>query len=503
MTTPAPALQAAGEEPLDLTALVTTLSRRFTVQVGPRRQVRRTRLDTFDQRLARAGLSLEQHVVASRESLVLVRADSSSVSAEGAAPRWPALAAALPPGPVRDETAPVAGIRALTAQSQEKRQVRRLELRNSDAKLVVRLEVDEPAAATSTTPATVVVRTMRGYEDEAQRVIRMLTAAGLQVAPRAAGRSGSAPAVPTIDRDAPATQLLAVVLGDFLATMQANLPGLLDDVDTEFLHDFRVAVRRTRATLKLGRPALPGDVRSTWEPAFKWLGDLTTPVRDLDVYELELPSMGSWLVGADPADLEPFAQHVRRRRTAARRALVRGLRSARYERLVREWQELLVTLAAAEPPDESARLTAGALAARGISRAYRKVERAGRTITDESPATDLHALRKRAKELRYALEVFAPVVEDGPRKKAVSELKDLQDVLGRFQDSEVQRASLRGFAEEMSADGTPTGALLAMGELIGHLDGVQEQARAEVDATFAQFVRPAGARRLRRLGGKP
>ena len=36
--------------------------------------------------------------------------------------------------------------------------------------------------------------------------------------------------------------------------MNENLPGLLADVDTEFLHDFRVAVRRTRSTLKLGRP---------------------------------------------------------------------------------------------------------------------------------------------------------------------------------------------------------------------------------------------------------
>jgi CHAD domain-containing protein len=502
MTTPALALQAAGEGPLDTEALVTALSGRFTVQAGARRLVRGTRVDTFDHRLAGAGLTLEHQVTGSTESLVLSRPDASTATAEGTAPRWPAFAAALPPGAVRAETAPVAGIRALTAQSQQKRWVRRLELRNDDEKLVVRLEVDEPGAATSTSPATVVVRTMRGYEDEARRVTRILTAAGLQAAADDDGRPAqAAAAAPQIDRDAPATELLAHVFGEFHTAMQVNLPGLLDDVDTEFLHDFRVAVRRTRATLKLGRPALPDELLTRWEPAFKWLGDLTTPVRDLDVYELELPTMGGWLVGADPADLEPFAQHVRRRRTAERRALVRGLRSARYQRLVTDWQQTLAALAAAEPGDEPGRLTAGDLAARGISRAYRKVERGGRAITDESPAADLHALRKRCKELRYALEVFAPVVATAPRKKAVSELKVLQDVLGRFQDSEVQRASLRGFADEMSDDGTPAAALLAMGELIGHLDGVQARAREEVDATFGSFVRPASAQRLRQLGG--
>ena len=124
--------------------------------------------------------------------------------------------------------------------------------------------------------------------------------------------------------------LLVAEWSAYLAAMRANLPGVLDDVDTEFLHDFRVAVRRTRSTLKLGRPALPEDVTDQWEPALKWLGGLTTPVRDLDVYELGLPVMASWLVAADPADLQPFAVQLRRHRSAARRILVRGLRSARF-----------------------------------------------------------------------------------------------------------------------------------------------------------------------------
>jgi len=41
-------------------------------------------------------------------------------------------------------------------------------------------------------------------------------------------------------------------------------------------------------------------------------------------------------------------------------------------------------------------------------------------------------LRKRCKELRYALEVFAPVIDKDSRKTAIADLKDLQDVLGRF-----------------------------------------------------------------------
>ena len=53
----------------------------------------------------------------------------------------------------------------------------------------------------------------------------------------------------------------------------------------------------------------------------------------------------------------------------------------------------------------------------------------------------------------------------------------------------------------MMADGTPAEALLAMGELIGHLDADQDRARADFDGAFGAFVRPAGARRMASLGG--
>jgi CHAD domain-containing protein len=97
--------------------------------------------------------------------------------------------------------------------------------------------------------------------------------------------------------------------------------------------------------------------------------------------------------------------------------------------------------------------------------------------------------------------VFAPVIDEAHRKRAIADLKSLQDVLGRFQDSEVQRQALREFAEEMMADGTPAAAVLAMGELIGHLDTEQDRARNDFDSVFARFTRPSGHQRMHELGG--
>jgi CHAD domain-containing protein len=487
-------LQAADEGPLELEPIITALSAQFAVATGSKQIVRRVRLDTFDRRLGAAGLALEHQTVEVRETavrdtgerLVLSRPDGSATVAVSVKNlRWPALVDVLPSGPVRDAIAPVIGIRALMVVSDERRRLRRLDLRNEDRKIVARVELDEPAShtAVAASPAQLTVRRLRGYEEQARRADRLLVGLGLHAVGHGAdGEPGSAQS-------------------EFLVTMRENLPGLLADVDTEFLHDFRVSVRRTRATLKLGRPVLPEAMRSHWEPAFRSLGDLTTPVRDLDVYQLDLPAMRLWLVTADPADLDLLAAYLRRRRAVARCALVRSLRSVTFRRMLTEWGEELATLMDTPEETDLEPLSAGQLADRSISRVYRRVVRGGAGIGADSPAQDLHWLRKRCKELRYALEVFAPLIDHAARKRAVADLKSLQDVLGRFQDTEVQRRAMRGFAEEMMAEGTTAGAVLAMGELIGHLDVEQDRARREFDAAFGRFERPSSLQLMHRLGG--
>lgn len=479
-------LQTVHDDPLDLEAITSALSTRFSVVTSSVTSIRRSRLDTFDHRLRAAGLTLRHQ--SGRNGDVLVLGDGETTLSEPLGNlRWPALAEALPPGRLRELTASVTGIRALIAMSPESRRLRRLDLLNADGKTVARVEVDEPGSP-SAGPTQLTVHTLRGYEEQAQRARHLLTGTGLRPLRRRTELDpDSAPEPTTADRNAPATLLLASGLNSALATMQANLPGLLDDVDTEFLHDFRVAVRRTRSTLKLGRSLLPQAMAARWEPLFKGFGDLTTPVRDLDVYELDLPTMAGWLIAAGVEDLEPFAVHLRTRRAAARIPLVHELRSARFRRLLTQWGDELDRLTDASSDPSPRTVSAGLWAERSITRAHRRVARGGAAIATDSPATDLHALRKRCKELRYAIEVCGPVVASGPRRHALAHLKGLQDVLGRFQDCEMQSMALRGFAEAMMADGTPASALLAMGELIAHLDAEQARARRQFDGAFAQF----------------
>ena len=67
----------------------------------------------------------------------------------------------------------------------------------------------------------------------------------------------------------------------------------------------------------------------------------------------------------------------------------------------------------------------------------------------DSPSEQVHALRKSCKEMRYLMEVFKPLCDPKAYKNVLADFKELQDVLGEFQDGEVQAAALREFAQEM------------------------------------------------------
>lgn len=497
-----------GEQPDPQEALATLAGQFRCAPAGRARSVRRLWLDTFDWRLHRAGLVLEQASCAGTSEIVLAGPDGDRLSEPAGRVRWPAVTGALAPGAVRDRLAPVTGIRALLPLAQARSSVRDLRVLNDDSKTVAWLRVDQTAVArpaAAQLPPRLVITPVRGYQAEAEQVAREL--AGLTGARPAAGTILAAVLAPAGQRPGdysskvdvsltssePARLALAAVLLRLLDTLTANVEGTLRDLDPEFLHDLRVSVRRSRSALKLAGDVLPARLPRHFRPEFKWLGDLTTPTRDLDVYLLGFPAMTAGLTAATAADLEPLRAYLTRERARQHRRLAAGLRSARFTSLTAGWRSELSGLRApARGP------AVGGFAAARIGRAHRAVLSKGAAITPSSPPEALHDLRKRCKELRYLLEFFASLHDPGTHQRVLKDLKGLQDCLGEFQDAQVQQHELRGFAELMKPD-VPAAALLAMGELAAQLAAGQQRARREFTGRFADFASGRARRRMRTL----
>jgi CHAD domain-containing protein len=130
------------------------------------------------------------------------------------------------------------------------------------------------------------------------------------------------------------------------------------------------------------------------------------------------------------------------------------------------------------PPDGP---SAGQLADQRLHRTFRKVAARAKAISPASESEAIHDLRKACKELRYLLEMFKPLCDPRAHRAVIADFKGLQDVLGEFQDGEVQAAALREFAEEMLTGPGPSAAtLLAMGELAARFDERQAAARSKL-----------------------
>ena len=205
---------------------------------------------------------------------------------------------------------------------------------NTDDKTVAWLTVDllHPARPSAgDPPALLCLTAVRGYQAQADRIAQCLAAQPgmFRGAPppldAVLATAGHAPGEYTNKVDVelsatmPARMALAAVLLRLLDTLEANVAGTIRDIDTEFLHDLRVAVRRTRTALKLGAALLPDGLAAEYRPEFKWLGDLTTPTRDLDVHLLGFADGAAELTSADPADLAPFHDYLTQRRSTEQR----------------------------------------------------------------------------------------------------------------------------------------------------------------------------------------
>jgi CHAD domain-containing protein len=498
-----------------------------TFGVAPERGVsgsgarQRIWLDTFDWRLYRAGLVLEyQH---EQRGGRLVLSQDGAVLAEQPVtdwrPRRPCLAENLPAGSVRDRIGKLVSPRALLPVVKTVGTVSVTRLLNADGKTVARLIVDSTTATqadlTAGLPPRLTIAEVRGYPGQARKAARLVESVpGVFVADQgvfaaALSALGRHPAdysssVKTeITAQMPASVAVAILLLRLLDTLELNVDGVIRDIDTEFLHDLRVSVRRTRSAIKLLGDVLPADLAGHYAAEFKWIGDLTTPTRDLDVYLLGFGPMIEHLVSASAADLEPFRAFLVKRRAREVRRLIAALRSPRFRATTEDWRKALLEVRDAGGPKKRRNITAAELAVSRTDRVFRRVAARGAKITADSPPESLHDLRKRCKELRYLLEFFAPLYDPAAYRKVVGDLKQLQDCLGEFQDSQVQREEIHALADAMLAErSAPAATLLAMGELAAWLAISQDEARADFSLRFAKFAGPAGQQRVRRLLGE-
>ena len=468
--------------------------------------------DTFDWGLCNQSMVIRK----AGQELILDRLSGVEPLSVFAGSLSPEFARDLPESQLRKRIEPIIKMRALLPLASVQISSSVCRVLNKDEKTVARLvttEVQRPdGESESTQSAYLSLHPVRGYPNNSRKLAKLLGKAGRRVSLiedlylSALEQAGKIPCsysgklnfrLKPKKRSDLATK---VILRRLFEIMKANEPGVKADIDTEFLHDYRIAIRRTRSALSQIRNVFPDKETEYFKDSFRSLGQRTNTLRDLDVYLLSEDEFEARLPPMMRDDILPLFDHLRILREAELAMVVDSLSSSDYARALGEWEAFLNEPVPKKPVAANAAVPIVELAQKRIYKRYRKVIEYGNLILTHTQDELLHALRIECKKLRYLMEFFASLFPEKKMTRMVNQLKKLQDNLGEFNDLSVQQEYLMGLAEELPIDESRSRkTLVATGYLVENLSYEQKAVKADFAGTFKEFASPANQKTFRRL----
>lgn len=241
-----------------------------------------------------------------------------------------------------------------------------------------------------------------------------------------------------------------IIARDCLRQLGANVPATLKG-SGEALHQMRVAVRRLQAAMSVFSDMIGDSEAPRLKAEFKWIMRILGAARDLDV--LLDQTLKPRPNGHVKQGLPQIVRTFRAKRRQAYSVVSAALQSARFRNLILEvlawvecgrWQRKLGALAIAQREQ-----TIVTFAARELHRRCGKLKKTSADFMTLDQAAR-HAVRIRAKKLRYAVEFFGGVF---PGKKNAERhadllraLKELQSTLGDLNDIATHEHLMAGIA---------------------------------------------------------
>ncbi len=447
-------------------------------------------MDTFDADLRQS----DRMLLKQRKSILLFDAASGVSMTQSCPINWQ-FTHELPDQQVKSRLRDISTLRAMIPIAKFQLQVAQLSLLDANKKTHVRVYVytfvkDQGKKTVG------IVQPLRGYESSCGKLLETINDENLAAETDIARLYGMLGVTASVYHAKPAISIMPddraihaanSIIRAFMYVARQNEPGAIADLDTEFIHDYRVSLRKVRSVLSLFKGVYTKSDTDKLKKAFSTIMKKTNRLRDLDVYLLDREANFSMLPASLHDGLHVMFNIVNSDRTREQKKVARYFRSDEYKESIQELERLFGQPVAIKP-GQGADSHALGYACRLIYKRYRKVCRIGVSITDDTPDATVHDLRIECKKLRYLMEFFAPLFTAGEIKKLIKSLKKLQDNLGRFNDFSVQQLSLLNLLESKDvADRSDMKFTASIGGLITVLNRLQLNERAKVMQNFLAF----------------
>jgi adenylate cyclase len=221
---------------------------------------------------------------------------------------------------------------------------------------------------------------------------------------------------------------------------QANLLGTLTTPDQEFVHQFRVSLRRLNSLLKVFKPALPGRYQARWTKRVKELSQITGDARDLDVMRSGILEP---MLDCDESSIQAYAKAAIAMLDKAKQEALAQVKQLHYGGPVLLFARDLQDLDTDDFPKNLPRFAEKQLA--GLHR--NALKRLTRTLEAPTPQS-AHRFRIALKHLRYSCEFFAPLFDNEEMLEYAKAIAGLQDAFGFINDFHVALSRLQGWVEK-------------------------------------------------------
>ncbi|HVP77355.1 MAG TPA: CHAD domain-containing protein [Thermodesulfobacteriota bacterium] len=265
-----------------------------------------------------------------------------------------------------------------------------------------------------------------------------------------------------------------------------QLPGVQRDIDTEFVHQARVATRRMRSALRLFREAIPESASTYLGEELKWLGGMFGAVRDLDVFLLNLSRFKKQIENFPAKKKKTFEDWIEKRRRAPWKALCQALESPRYRNFERRFDQFLERPLPVRPRPSLSLKPVREVAPVMITEKFDAVIEQGRALRADSKLKQYHLLRIQMKRLRYASEFMATAYE-GALDGMIERMVEIQDCLGELQDTVFTRKFIDGLLEDWKGKLVDPDLLFILGEIYQLQSEIARERRETFGRIWNQF----------------
>lgn len=338
-----------------LEQLIERIPKRYDLAEKPACEVTRIFLDSFDWRLYSGGVRLwvEQKHGATALWQTGVPNTASSVRVDKSKP-VPVTADDLPSRALRDKISQLLEMRVLLPQIEVKSSVRTFAVLDDEKKTVLRLSLEESQSRTPGEGRYVAccsclrLQPIRGYPEplaNINKIIRKqsdlspvtdglfeqaITAVGGELCPYSSKISF------TFEPTMPSVVAVRDIHLHLLNIIELNVPGVKKNLDSEFLHDLRVAVRRMRSALTQVKGVFSKADVDRFKARLAWVGQVTGPTRDMDVFLLEFEQYRACLPERFRSDLDPLYDFLVSHQQIEHGVMVKKINSPHFRTLVKE-----------------------------------------------------------------------------------------------------------------------------------------------------------------------